>query len=366
MDEQELKQAGVPEEQTPETTPKTQKKPKKAKKKRRKIRHLGLKIFLSLLLVLILGGGGFLGFTALKAKYTTVYQGYTAQAGSITDTLEYSSSLQLIDSCTYTAEKDGKVRAIYVSEGDTVTEGQRLMRLSTGQTITADIDGKVNSISVKVDDEVKSGDQLIQIADFSRLQVTFSFSEYDVPKVKVGTAVQVVTTATNQTFDATVTSIDYTSTSRGSIAYYTGKVILNVTDGLYPGMQVTVNVPETLATDTVILSTDALSFDDSNHAYVYLQQEDGSMTEKQVTLGAKNDDYVQISEGLSDGDIVYVKQETETTAAGLFATMMSSFSSGSGSGQSTRGNGNNSWRQSNGGGSSFGGGGMPSGGGGMR
>ena len=379
MAEQNLEQAQEQEQSVQEAQAAPQKK-KKEKKKRRKIRHPFLKAFGLLLLLAVLGIGGFVGFTALRQQYTVTYQGYRAYAGSITDTLEYSSKVQLIDTSFVTAESAGKVRTVYVAEGDTVKEGQRLLRLSTGETVTSPIDGTVNSISVKADDEVKAGDMLVQVADFSRLQILFSFSEYDVPDVQVGTQCQVTVTATSQVLTAAVTSIDYTSTSRGSIAYYTGKLVLEeIPDGLLPGMQVTVNVSKTLAENTVVLSTDALSFDDTNQAYVYLQQEDGSMTEQQVSLGEKNDDYVQITAGLADGDVVYVKQEAESvTATSLLSGIMSSLGGGgasqpttnrgNGSGWSGGGNGGG-WSGGSGGGgmpSGGGGGGMPSGGGGMR
>lgn len=331
MDEEKSKQSAATDQPV---------KADKPKKKRKKIQHLGRKIFFGILLTLVVAIGGFMGYMTVRAKYTTVYQGYKVSSGSISDDLEYSSSFRLMDSYTYVAESDSKVRAIYVAEGDSVTKGQRLMRLSSGQTVTADIDGKVNTISVKVNDEVTAETQLIQIADFSRLMVRFTFSEYDVPKVKVGTEVQVVTTATKQTFNAKVTSVDYSSTSRGSIAYYTGKLEINVTEGLYPGMQVKVKVPQTLASDTLILSTDALSFDDSNKPYVFVKQEDGSMTEKYVTLGEKNDDYVQITDGLTAGDTVYAKQETETTTASLFGSMLSGLGGGQSGGSSNRPSGN--------------------------
>ena len=89
-------------------------------------------------------------------------------------------------------------------------------------------------------------------------------------------------------------------------------------------MQVTVTVPQEQAEDVVILKMDALSFTNENTAFVYRLDADGStMIETPVTVGVSNGNYVEIKEGLSEGDEVFAVAKTETVSAmtSIFSSM---------------------------------------------
>ena len=67
-----------------------------------------------------------------------------------------------------TAPMPGQIRAVNVSEGDTVTKGQTLMILEAMKMeirIQAPLDGVVSSISVKVGQTVEREQTLIKIVD---------------------------------------------------------------------------------------------------------------------------------------------------------------------------------------------------------
>ena len=84
-------------------------------------------------------------------------------------------------------------------------------------------------------------------------------------------------------------------------------------------MQATVTIPKEEVTDVVILKMDAVSTAIDNSAYVYVQTEDGTMTEQPITVGVSNGNYVEIKEGLTEGETVYVVAKTEESDGGLFA-----------------------------------------------
>ncbi len=300
---------------------KDQKKPGRAKRRIRKI--LGL-----VLALLLVGGAAFFGYQKLRREYTTVYNSYTASIGSISNSLSFSGSLQLIDSASYTASSDATVRAVYVKEGDQVKEGDRLLRLSDGESLKADFDARVNKVNVEADDKVLAGDSLVQIADFTHMKVQVRIDEYDISEVSVGDTCTVTATATEKTFQSQIASIDYISASGGNVAYYTAVVYVDVSEeGVYPGMQVTVTVPQEQAENVVALKMDALSFDETNSAYVWMKGEDeeSELTQVPVEVGVSNGNYVEIKSGLNDGDVVYVESKVEdTSSGGLFASMFGS------------------------------------------
>ena len=67
-------------------------------------------------------------------------------------------------SATTSADRDpssassaSTVRAVYVSAGEEVNEGDKLVRLANGQTVEAGLDGRVNAVSVAEGDPVAAG-----------------------------------------------------------------------------------------------------------------------------------------------------------------------------------------------------------------
>lgn len=287
-------------------------------KKKRRLRRW---IILILVLALIGAGVWQIGLPMLKASITTTYDEYTATIGSISNALSFSGSFALKDSETLTAGQAATVRTIYVEEGQQVSKGDRLMRLSSGETLKAGFDGTVNVIGVSEGDEVTAQTQLMQYADFAHMQVSIRVDEYDISDVYVGQACTVTVTALEKSFDTTIGQINYVSQSAGSVAYYTATADVTVDEGVYPGMQVTVTIPQQEANDVVVLKMDALSFDAANSAYVYRMDDAGELYEVPVTVGVNNGNYVEITSGLADGDVVYVESQEEAEAGGLFSLL---------------------------------------------
>ena len=271
----------------------------------------------ALVLLALLGAAGFFGWRSLKQEYTVTYDTYTATRGSISNALSLSGNLALVDSAYYTSTASGTVRKLNVAAGDSVKDGDVLARLSGGQTVKADFDGTVNVVDVAEGDEVYQGDNLLQLADMTHLKATLRVSEYDIVDVTVGTACTVAVTATEQTYESTIAAIDHVSASTGNVAYYTATVYVDVAEGAYPGMQVTVSIPKEAAENVVILKMDALSFDAKNSAYVYMKGEDGVLSQVPVEVGVSNGSYVEIRSGVNEGDEVYVESKAEETASGL-------------------------------------------------
>lgn len=300
------------------------------------------RIIILLIVLLILAFAAYLAVQKLKQEYTVTYDTYTASIGTISNSLSFSGSLQLVDNVTYTADGSATIRDVYVKEGDKVYEGQKLMKLSNGQMVEAEFDGKVNQLYVAANEKVTAGTSLVQVADFEHMYVSIRVDEYDINDVAVGQNCRVTATATEKEFTAAIDSINYISSSAGNVAYYTATAYVDVEEGIYPGMQVTVTIPQQEAENVVVLKLDAISFDERNQAYVYMQAEDGSMEQVMISTGVSNGNYVEITEGLQSGDVVYVETEIEETNAvasllsGIFGGQQ--INGGSGGGRNRREN----------------------------
>ena len=140
-----------------------------------------------------------------------------------------------------------------------------------------------------------------------------------------GSETESTATATEKTFQSSIADIDYISASTGNVAYYTATAYVDVDEGVYPGMQVTITIPQEEAKDVVVLKMDALSFDETNSAFVYMYDENQALVEVPVEVGVSNGNYVEIKSGLKDGDQVYVEVEVEAEASGLASLMSGIF-----------------------------------------
>ena len=326
-----------------------ERKPEKKKKKGRKRRILK-RIIWTIIILAILGVIGWSVYSKLRADYKITYDPYTATTGSISNSLSFSGSMQLIDSETYTAPADAKVREIYVTAGQKVTDGTRLMRLSTGDTIEAGFDGTVSAINVEKGDEVKAETSLITVADFDHMRVSVRVGESNIGSVSVGQACKVTVSSAGASFDSTIGNINYVDYTGNNVAYYTTTVDVDTseTENIWPGMQATVTVTLEEAQDVTVLKVDALSTARDNTAYVYKENSDGEMEEVKVTVGVSNGNYIEIKDDVTSGETVYKIAEKEEEATGLAALFSGLFTNR----QVNRpGSGRN--------GSGFGGGSMP-------
>ncbi len=157
---------------------------------------------------------------------------------------------------------------------------------------------------------------IMRIADLSRKQIRAKIDETDIGNVRVGqNATFTVDAFPNSSFNATVSKISQTdvtnswetstsssSSSSVSVVYY--YVTLDVDDPdevLLPGMTAQVDVTTSERNGAIAIPIAALKTN-SNGAYVLLVQPDGSTKEQPVTTGIYSDEYVEILDGLSEGD----------------------------------------------------------------
>ena len=287
-----------------------------AKKKKHPIRRL-----LIWLIVLAIAAGVVYLFVLpkWKADATTTYNQYAARIGTISNSISFNGSVSVKNAETITADNAATVRVIYVEEEQRVRKDDRLMRLSDGTTVKASFDGQINLISPEVGDDVSVGETLIQVVDFDNMTVSMRVDEYSISELSVGQACRVNVTALGRTFDSEISHINRIPSGGGNTAYYTVTAELEVTEDVLPGMACTVTIPQEEAVDTVILNRDALSFGMDNSAYVLMYDENKVLKQVPVTIGVDNDNYVQITAGLKEGDVVYKEVQEKNSTSGMFA-----------------------------------------------
>lgn len=233
-------------------------------------------------------------------------------------------------------------------------------------TITAPISGQVITKSVKAGDNVSRSSSsgafaLAVIYDMSQMTFEMSVDELDVRNVQVGQRVEVTADAVaGRTFAGTVTNISLESSQSNGVTNYPVTVTIQEAGELLPGMNVDGVIILEEAEDALMIPVDALK----RGNLVYVQ--DLSVTEPQgnvpagfrsveVETGLSNDSYVQVVSGLSEGDVVYLDQASQSRTEGLPIGGMPGAPMGNGGGPGGN-RGNSGGNRGNGGGRSGSGG----------
>lgn len=187
--------------------------------------------------------------------------------------------------------------------------------------------------------------------------ITISVDELDILSVKTGQAVSVTLDALDgQTFDGTVQSIDTTGSNSGGVTKFTVTISVPKTDDMLSGMSATATITVGSAENVLTIPAAALQ-EEGDTDYVYTSEdENGNLSGKtEVTAGLSDDNTVEITEGLSEGQTVYYSMNTGTTISNDDSSSSTFNMMGGGMGGGTMPSGGNA--------PSGGGGNMPSGGG---
>lgn len=171
--------------------------------------------------------------------------------------------------------------------------------------ITAPISGTVTDLLIEKGDMVTMGMPIATIANLDTMQVSIKVDEYAIKNVSVGSPVKIYIDALEKDYEGTLIEVDRTATVEGGVSYFNAKVSFTPDEAVKSGMSVEVKLTRVDEKDVVSLSQNSLQYHDDNTAYIYVKDENVKMVEKTLELGASDGIYVQITEGLSEGDKIF-------------------------------------------------------------
>lgn len=255
----------------------------------------------------------------------------------------YATSTQI------TAKASGDIDTLSVKEGDRVSKGQVIgmiseqdletqienarislenaqLSLKSAQekledyTITSTIDGEVIEKNLDVGDNINgmssSGTTVTYpavIYDRSQLTFEMDIDEQDISQIKVGQKVEITADALDgQSFTGVVDKININGTTASGHTSYPVTVLVDGSpEELYPGMNVsakiiveevgsvlTLPVEAVERGDTVLVATEGCLDEKGNVVDI------SAAEKRQVTLGRNDDNYIEIVDGLEEGDVV--------------------------------------------------------------
>ena len=181
-------------------------------------------------------------------------------------------------------------------------------------TLVAPAAGTISAVNGQVGEAVASGGTtgFITLVDLNSLEVKAAFSETDAAKVATGQPASVSFDAlTGQSFTGKVVAIDSASTVTSNVVTYNVTVAL---DSPPPEVKVgmTASVDVTVAERDGVLELPASAISGRGETATVTVRTANGDEQRQITIGLRGDDSVEIASGLSAGDVVVTKV-AETT-----------------------------------------------------
>lgn len=195
-------------------------------------------------------------------------------------------------------------------------------------SISGVVIGEPKTVGSMITAGVNEPTVIMTVADLSQKQISARIDETDIGKIKVGQRAEfTVDSYTDKTFHAKVEKISQTdvsnswadSNSTTSVIYYTVTLDIDDPEGLLlPGMTARVNVINEEKDDVLLIPIAALKTNNDGQ-YVVVVRPDGKTEQRSVTTGLYADDSVEITGGLSEGEILsvsYAKSSAASTSSG--------------------------------------------------
>lgn len=171
--------------------------------------------------------------------------------------------------------------------------------------VTTPIDGTIVDISVEENDEIEATQELIVVSNFNKNKLIISVDELDINKVTIGQSAVVEVDALPDTkINGEVVALDYEGVASNGVTTYDVTIEVENFEGIKAGMTATATIY--LEKKEGVLIIPAESLNSTNGRQTVMVMENGEPTMKRVTTGVNNGTFVEIIEGLEEGDQIVI------------------------------------------------------------
>ena len=235
-------------------------------------------------------------------------------------------------------EVDMKELGVEVAEAD-LEDAQEVLdeAKNVSPEVKAPFAGFIANVNVAAGDEVKKGTVAMTLADPTQFETQVLVNEMDILNVKPGTSANVTANAmTMLTFPAKVTWISPTGTVQSGVVNYKVKVQLESPQPAQPGQSrgtqpsgaaqasgqtsnllkegfsVTVRIILQEKNNVLLVPNKAITTR-SRQTFVQVLK-DNVVEERSIKTGITNGQYTEVTDGLSEGEKVVIRQATVTSS----------------------------------------------------
>lgn len=166
--------------------------------------------------------------------------------------------------------------------------------------VVAEFDGVVTNLSAVEGASVQEGTQLLVLESYDEICVEFQASKYDLEELKIGQ--RAIVDVSGKTYEGTVTKINKMAEPNASGVPMVGARVHidNPDDNLVLGIEAKLTIITAQEQGILVIPVAAVNMDNTG-SFCYVI-ENGILAKKYITTGVSSLEYMQVVEGLSEGD----------------------------------------------------------------
>ena len=235
----------------------------------------------------------------------------TVEKGDLQDYIKTNGDVIVDPTVDIYPDANGKLVSLRVSLGSRVTQGQHIADVDPStpgssyslNPVRSTIAGTITSLPLATGAKVTTSTVIAKVGELDNLQVEANIPERYVGVLKTGLKASISLEAyPDEIFFATVSRVSpvVDSTSR------TKEIRLTFDrhdSRVNAGMFVRVKINTVLYNDRILVSENSVLSDSANR-YVFIVNQDNTVSKKAITTGAEVDGILEIESGLSEGEVI--------------------------------------------------------------
>lgn len=178
--------------------------------------------------------------------------------------------------------------------------------------VYATADGLITSVTYSEGDTLERMGNLFSYATADTMHITVDVTQEDIVTLSVGDKVTIDFSAYEDVYEGYIESINTTATSADTptVSYQVVIRVVGTLDKLFDGMSANVSFVTDERQDAVYIQRKGL-IEENGKTYVYVKSGLVGKTLTEVETGIRNESYVEIIQGLSVEDTIYVPTHTQ-------------------------------------------------------
>lgn len=246
-------------------------------------------------------GGDSSAVTADTSALESALESASDELAELQSDLASEKAIAEADSTSLTKEEKEKLKVTdNLSELDAKSAKELVEEGKKG--ITAEFNGIVSKVDIKQGAAATQGMELFTIQNTDKASVDVTLSKYDYDTVKEGQSAEI--TLGDNTYQGTVTKMSHIAVQneKGTPVISATVSINDPDDDIFLGVDAKVKIHAASAKNVVTLPVEVVNIGkDGSFCYVI---EDGLVTKRDITTGISSEDYVEVIDGIKEGEEV--------------------------------------------------------------
>jgi RND family efflux transporter MFP subunit len=203
---------------------------------------------------------------------------------------------------TAQADYDSGNASIQTAQANISTQNVSIANLQdslNNTIIKAPIGGAISDKAVNIGQMASQGTALAKVNDISSVYATIQIPQDKINSVKTGQAATITVEGSDKTYDGVVQNIDLSADATARV--FNCKIkIDNSNKTLYPGIYAKAELISSEKTQVISVPINALVGNEGDYS-VFIN-DNGTSKKQKVTIGETNENNVEITSGIKDGD----------------------------------------------------------------